>query len=133
LPLAADGSGALSREIVRQAFENFYAGAYGRLLPAVPVRVLNLRSTAIGARPKIDLLSMAPEPGISVAQARIGARKIWFGGWQEAAVYDRLALPVGAEIAGPAVLEQPDTTILIEPGQRGTVDRFGNLLIEAAA
>jgi N-methylhydantoinase A len=86
----------------------------------------------IGARPKIDLLSMAPAEDATVEAARGGGRKIWFGGWTEAAVYDRLRLPVGAVIAGPAVLEQPDTTILIEPGQRGVVDRFGNLLIEAA-
>ena len=133
LPLAPDGSGELSREIVQRAFTDTYSGAYGRLLPHVSVRVLNLRTTVIGARPKIDLLSMAPSADASIATARTGLRQIWFGAWQEAAVYDRLALPVGAEIAGPAVLEQPDTTILIEPGQRGVVDRFGNLLIEAAA
>jgi N-methylhydantoinase A len=37
---------------------------------------------------------------------------------------------VRTALSGPAVLEQPDTTILIEPGQRGVVDRFGNLVIE---
>jgi N-methylhydantoinase A len=133
LPLLPDGSGDLSGEAVQAAFVETYSGAYGRLLPHVPVRVLNLRTAVIGARPKIDLLSMAPAADTSIAAARTGSRRIWFGGWQEAAVYDRLALPVGADIAGPAVLEQPDTTILIEPGQHGLVDRFGNLLIEAAA
>ena len=57
---------------------------------------------------------------------------MWIGSWQEAGVWDRLLLPVGAAIPGPALLEQPDTTILIEPGQRGRVDRFGNLLLEPA-
>jgi N-methylhydantoinase A len=47
----------------------------------------------------------------------------------EAAVHDRLALPVGAVIAGPAILEQLDATIYIEPGLSGEVDRFGNVLI----
>ena len=51
----------------------------------------------------------------------------------EASVWDRLALPVGAVIAGPAVLEQPDATVLIEPGQQARVDRFGNLVLEVAA
>ena len=36
---------------------------------------------------------------------------------------------VDAEVAGPAILEQPDTTIWIEPGFIGRVDRLGNLLI----
>ena len=48
----------------------------------------------------------------------------------EAAVWDRLELPAGSVIAGPAVLEQPDATIVILPGQQGRVDRFGNLLLE---
>ena len=133
LPLAADGSGALTRDAVAAAFEAAYRGAYGRVLPGVPVRVLNLRSAVIGRRPKIDLLSLAPEAGASVEAARRGTRRVWFEGWRETPVLDRLALPVGAVVAGPAVLEQPDTTILIEPGHAGRVDRFGNLVVEAAA
>ena len=54
---------------------------------------------------------------------------MWLGGWHDAAVFDRLMLPVGCVVAGPALLEQPDTTILIEPGHQGRVDRFGNLVI----
>jgi N-methylhydantoinase A len=42
--------------------------------------------------------------------------------WHETAIYDRLALPVGAEIDGPAILVQPDTTVLIDPGLTGRVD-----------
>jgi N-methylhydantoinase A len=128
LPLAQDGSGPLDQ--IAATFEAAYGRAYGRLLPGVPVRVLNLRSAVIGTRPKIDLLSLAP-----AADARLEVREwrnIWFGGWQQAAVYDRLGLPVGAEIVGPAVLEQADATILIEPGQVGRVDRFGNLILEPA-
>jgi N-methylhydantoinase A len=32
-------------------------------------------------------------------------------------------------VTGPAVLEQPDTTILIEPGLSGRVDDFGNIIL----
>ena len=44
-------------------------------------------------------------------------------------IYDRLALPVGTEIAGPAILEQPDATTWIDPDLTGRVDRFGNLIL----
>jgi N-methylhydantoinase A len=54
LPLAPDGAGMPTRAMVAASFEASYAGAYGRLLPGVPVRVLNLRSAVIGARPKIN-------------------------------------------------------------------------------
>jgi N-methylhydantoinase A len=60
-----------------------------------------------------------------------GERRVWVdGGWHTAAVYDRLVLPAGAQVPGPALLEQPDTTIFIDPDLTGTVDAFGNLVIE---
>lgn len=124
--------GELGEAEVVAAFEATYSGAYGRLLDA-PMRVLNLRTAVVGVRPKIDLLSLAPAADATVEAARRPARRVHLGAWHEAAVFDRLALPVGAVVDGPAILEQPDTTILILPGQRGTVDSFGNLLIEEAA
>ncbi len=133
LPLAPDGSGPLGHVDLLGAFEQTYRASYGRLLAGVAVRVLNLRTAVIGTRPKIDLLSLAPVGDASQAAARRGTRPVWFGAWRATEIFDRLALPVGAVIAGPAVLEQPDATIVIEPGHQGSVDRFGNLVIEDVA
>jgi len=36
---------------------------------------------------------------------------------------------VEARVVGPAVLEQPDTTVFVDPGLVAEVDRFGNLVI----
>jgi N-methylhydantoinase A len=130
LRLAPDGSGEVTREAIGAAFEAVYTGAYGRLLPGAAVRVLNLRSVVTGRRPKIDLLSLAPDAHASVEAAQCGTRRVWFDAWRDVTVFDRLALPVGCTIEGPAVLEQPDATILIEDGHQGRVDRFGNLIIE---
>ena len=47
----------------------------------------------------------------------------------EAAIYARERLGAGARIAGPAILTQLDATTLLLPGQVGTVDRLGNLII----
>ncbi len=132
LALARDGAGPLDHAALMAAFRGAYRAAYGRLLEGVPMRVLNLRSAVIGERPKIDLLSLAPAADASLAAAHLGERQVWFGDWRATPVFDRLALPVGAVIAGPAVLEQPDATILLDPGHHGRVDRFGNLIIEAA-
>ncbi len=136
LPLGEDGpgdaSGPLGHAVITGAFEAAYRGAYGRVLAGAKMRVLNLRSAVIGRRPKIDLLSLAPDPDTTLTAARRGQRRVWFDTWRETAVFDRLALPVDAVVTGPAVLEQPDATILIEPGHRGRVDRFGNLIIEEA-
>ncbi|WP_372424319.1 hydantoinase/oxoprolinase family protein [Salinarimonas chemoclinalis] len=121
---------APSREDVAAAFAEAYRKAYGRLLDGAPTRVLNLRSAVVGIRPKFDLATLAPAADASLAAARRGSRLVRFAGeWRETALYDRLALPVGAEIAGPAILSQPDTTIVVDPGLVGRVDCFGNIVL----
>jgi N-methylhydantoinase A len=120
----------ISRETIRLAFEARYREVYGRLLDGIAMRLLNLRIAVIGHRPKFDLALLAPGAGASMDDARRGTRPVHVdGGWQDAAVYDRLALPVGATVAGPAILEQPDTTIFLEPKFAGAVDRFGNIIM----
>ncbi len=115
---------------IEAAFDAAYTATYGRLLPNGARRVMNLRTAVIGRRPKFDLTSLAPVGG-SIEAARTGKRKVHFDDtWRDTAIYDRLALPVGAQIDGPAILVQPDTTVLIDPGLSGRVDAFGNTIIE---
>ena len=60
-----------------------------------------------------------------------GNRPVRFdGAWHETPVFARLAVPAGAAVHGPAVLEQPDATIIVDPGLVARVDAFGNLIIE---
>ncbi|MFQ3623049.1 MAG: hydantoinase/oxoprolinase family protein [Acetobacteraceae bacterium] len=127
------GQPTLDETAVRAAFEACYRAAFSRLLPGIPVRIANLRTIAIGRRPDFDLAALAPAAGRTVAAAAQGSRPVWFdGGWRETALFARLDLPVGAEIAGPAILEQPDATIVLDPGLVARVDRFGNLVITRA-
>ncbi|MCR9150441.1 MAG: hydantoinase/oxoprolinase family protein [Rhodobacteraceae bacterium] len=117
------------RETIAAAFDAAYGATFGRLLKNGVRRILNLRSAVIGRRPKFDLETLAPQGAGTTAPK--ATRPVHFGDrWHDTAIYDRLALPVGAVIAGPAILEQPDTTVLIEPGLVGRVDRFGNTIIE---
>jgi N-methylhydantoinase A len=117
--------GALTVRSIRDAFDTAYRGAFGRLLDGIPVRVLTLRAAVIGRRSKLDLAILAPGAGSTTPT---GERSVWFDGKAHATrIYDRLALPVGTEIPGPAILEQPDATTWIDPDLTGRVDRFGNL------
>ncbi|MEM7652685.1 MAG: hydantoinase/oxoprolinase family protein, partial [Pseudomonadota bacterium] len=131
LPLTlANGSTGVTQDLIREAFEVAYKASFGRLLDGIAMRVLNLRVAVIGKRPKFDLTLLAPRGDSDAAKARIGTRPVFAdGAWHEAALYDRLSLPIDSEVPGPALLEQPDTTIFIEPDLQGRVDRFGNLLI----
>ena len=134
VPLTLPSGEAVSRDGIRSAFEVAYKATYGRLLSGIPMRVMNLRVAVIGRRPHFDLKLLAPEAGGSVEAALTGMRRVYVdGAWHEAAIYARLDLPVGAVVPGPAILEQPDTTILIEPGLAGEVDAYGNVLVGASS
>ncbi|PHR17934.1 MAG: hydantoin utilization protein A [Hoeflea sp.] len=126
-------SGLTTRGI-RDAFETAYRETYGRLLDGIPMRVMNYRIAVIGRRPKLDMAVFAPVDGKPADACRIGTRQVFADGkWHEAGVYERLQLAVGASIAGPALLEQADTTIFVDPGLVAVVDDFGNLVITPGA
>jgi N-methylhydantoinase A len=130
VPLPNSG---LSREVIGEAFAARYAETYGRLLDGVPLRILSMRTAVIGVRRKFDLRALAPsgnEPGPACVT---GMRTTWIDGRAvETPVYDRLRLSAGSRIAGPAILEQPDTTIYVDPELAARVDAFGNIVLEAA-
>ena len=121
---------AINVKMILDAFEESYRTIYGQPLEGIPVRILNLRTSVLGLRPKFDLTLLAPADGVTLEDMRTDTRQVWFdGAWLETAIYDRLPLSIGVTVPGPAILEQPDSTIFIEPGLRGKVDCFGNLLI----
>ncbi len=123
-------SDGLTSEAICEAFEAAYRRAFGRLLSGIPIRVMNYRVAVIGRRPAFDMAVFAPPSGGMLESCRIGSRRVRVDSVDvDAPVYERLDLPEGAEIAGPALLEQPDTTIFIDPGLVGRVDRFGNVVI----
>lgn len=131
LPIEVQGGKIdISIALIQQAFETAYGREFGRLLDNIPIRVMNFRVSVIGKRPKFDLTLLAPEPSGSLEGAKTGTRQVWIDGqWHTANVYDRLPLPIGCQVDGPALLEQADTTIFIEHDLMGEVDKFGNFII----
>ena len=120
VPLGTTAQGAapqLTEDSVRAAFETVYDASFGRLLRGLPIAIASLRVSAIGHRPAFDASLFAPDPTASLDRAALGLRPVWFDGdWRDTRVWSRLDLPVGAGIEGPAILEQPDATTVIEPG-----------------
>ena len=118
--------------MLRSAFETAYRHAFGKTLDTVPVRVLNLRLAAIGRRRGFDARAFAPPSG--PAPAALDRRQVRHAGhWYDTPVHERLALPAGQRIEGPALFEQPDTTIWLEPGFDALTDDFGNLVVARIA
>ena len=112
-----------TREELQQLFERAYFERFGVELPEIRAVLVNLRTAVIGQRPRTALRLL--ERGAARAPA---LRKVWFeGGWLEAPIYQREALP--AALAGPAIIEQLDCTTVLEPGNRAEVDTAGNLVV----
>ena len=70
----------------------------------------------------------------AAAPAPAAVRPAYFGhtcGWRDTAFHDRgcAALAAGAEIEGPAIVTQPDTTTVVHPGYRAAVDTARNLVL----
>jgi N-methylhydantoinase A len=113
-------------------FHKLHERTYGQSFPEEPVEVVNLRLTAQGVIPKprlahADAAGAGPLP---VEGARKAERPVCFQadlGFVPTPIYDRRALSAGCHVAGPAILEQFDSTVVIEPGYEGTVDAFGSL------
>ncbi len=98
-----------------------------------PAAIVNLRTVhRSGGSNQLDDTAYRPRPG----NPRKTRRRILVAATTEpveAAIYDRSAMPSGMRVTGPAVIEQDDTTTLIEPGWTGRVLENGTLLLEAGA
>ena len=123
---------AMTIDLILSAFEKSYLKSYSSLLTEIPIRILNLRVSVIGKRPKIDVKMLARDLRSENTEAcRIAEQKIMDNGtWYDAEIYERLKLPKGSKILGPALLVQPDATIYIDPGLCAIVDDFGNIIMK---
>lgn len=124
VPLA---SSAPARADVQAAFEAAYFARFQVHLPEIRAVLVNLTTSVVGRRHAFDLRALAAG---HAGEARIGTRRIYAdGAWHEAAVWRREALQEGTSLSGPAVLQQADATIMLEPGCKAVVDALGNLRV----
>jgi len=123
--------GQPTRAALQAAFERAYHARFRVDLDAIPANLVNLNTSVIGARPEIDLAALI-DPAhrrATLAEARTGTRPVWFGGWTDTPVYWRDHLPADLNLTGPAILEQMDTTLVLDPGDHVRMDADGNLIV----
>ena len=113
-----------------------YEAEFGYQLPedVATVELVNARAAAIGLTDDVEL--PRSESGGDTEAARKGSRQVYFdeaGDFTETPIYDRALLEGGAAIDGPAVIEQPDTTVLVPPGASARVDAYRNIVIDVGS
>jgi N-methylhydantoinase A len=128
VPLPEAGLGDGGWDALLAAFDREHERAYGFALPGEPVEVIELRVTAWADEVPPDL---AP-PGSGDRRER--RRRVWFDdGRADALILDRAGLAPGDELAGPAVVEEADSTTLLPPGAHAHVLAHGVLHIDVGS
>jgi N-methylhydantoinase A len=118
------------RTAIKQHFDDMHLQRYGTSAPAEPAEIVSLRATISGdmRKPRHDKLrkGTATPP----RAAFTGKRKAYFGNkFVQTPTYARGALLAGNKITGPALIEEHASTTVLMPGDRLTVDAWGNLVI----
>jgi N-methylhydantoinase A len=121
------------KQPIKAAFDDLHRRTYGASAPEEDAELVTLRVVSEVPVPHLRLPRIAAG---RVADARIGERPLYdltSAEFANAYVYDRARLGADDRIAGPAIVEQYDSTTVVLPGQALTVDDFGNLLIAEEA
>ncbi|ANM14867.1 MULTISPECIES: hydantoinase/oxoprolinase family protein [unclassified Rhizobium] len=129
ITVALPDRGLPKQEFLKQLLANFYKlyrELFGRTVNA-SVEVITWRLRASGEKDRVT----RPHE-VNAADALKGQRQVYFpelGAYAETPVYDHYRLPVGREFAGPAIVEQRESTAVVGPSGVFHVDANGNLVI----
>jgi N-methylhydantoinase A len=111
-------------------FEALHERSYGHRNPGAPVQAVNLRLRAVGVRARREPRRAGALTESVPRAARLGGRGVVFSGREERAeVLERAALLPGNRFAGPAVVVEYSTTVVLPPGAEARVDGLGNLVL----
>ncbi len=118
---------------LRGDFDDIHEREYSRRFEDSDVEIPNVRVRGIGLQPKLQTAEVELGPESPDAALRYEG-DAWFrvGGRLAAAstrFYDRAALAPGNVLAGPAIVNQYDSTTVIPPEVSAHIDRFGNIVI----
>ncbi len=114
-----------------QDFHNLHEKLYSFKRPEQRVEILSLRSDLIGVREAVKFRSH-PFESEDASHALKGTRPVEFEGqgYIDTRVYDGPSVRAGNLISGPAIIEEPATTIVIYPGQEAMLDHYETYVIE---
>jgi len=119
-------------ESLHEKFAAAYWDRFSVTLDEIRPVLVNLHTAVIGKRKSIPLNNLmdSEDRCKTTADAQTGLRDVWFSGRKlECPIYRREALPLGTKLKGAAILEQLDTTVIVNPDDLVEVDDFGNVIM----
>jgi N-methylhydantoinase A len=134
LPLENGALDAAGLAQIVAEFHHRHQSLNGYVMPDQPVEIVTLRLGLAAIRERSEAIEALPAT-TPVEAAIETQREVWFpeAGFVKTPIYDRLRLAPGHRLAGPAVIEQSDSTTIVPPLAQSEVDSGGNLHIELDA
>ena len=129
--LAGSAVGPASLDAMIQTFHLEHHRLFGFSLDQ-PVEIVTLRVTALGHLESARVAPLSRELS-TPAEALLGRRQVYFddaGGFVSCDIYNRARLAPGSTIDGPAILENVDSTVVIDPGWQAQIDDYGNCIMQ---
>ena len=117
---------------LRAAFEDAYFKRFKVDLQEIRVNLVNINTSVVGRRSELDLSTLIDPKGkkLWLSEAETGYRRVFFNSeWHRTPVYWRDHLPSNLQLKGPAIIEQMDSTTVLEPGDYAECDDDGNIII----
>ncbi len=124
---------------VAEAFHDAHGRTYSQRFDDKPVQLVNIRVTGVGKIPTVripDIAAGGPDAAHAIkcmTRALFWERDTSEPAWRDVPVYRREELRAGNAFAGPAIVEQFDSTTIVGINQRASVDRVGHIIIERAS
>ncbi len=137
LAIRIDSAKALTGDTtaVRKAFHEEHDTRYGQAAVDEQLEIVNLRLVITAPRPDTLAEQWLTEPWAPTEDMPETSRDVVYDDPQKpmkARVLWRPSMPAGMTIIGPAVIEEPNSTILIHPGDKVTVTYAGHLIVDIA-
>ncbi len=118
-------------EKLAEAFHIKHKQEFSFDLPATPIELVNLHLTIYGKDEAVQFKEL-DFSHIDASTCIKTKRNLYVKGtgWVEVNVYDQQKLVPGYVIAGPAIVENPTSTVVINDKQSIEIDQYGNLIVE---
>jgi N-methylhydantoinase A len=133
-PIVSTCLGPSARSELKNRFDEAYEEAYGRRLDTLPARCITWRVLCTGPIPPLRWQEAFVRDGDSASQVSApgATRRVVFPdqGAATTAIFARSGLGAGTVLAGPALIEDMASTIVIPPGATGHVDRWRNVIVQ---
>jgi N-methylhydantoinase A len=129
VPLPNKGLQEKPKKEIMDLFHHLHEIKYGHRLDT-PLRVINVRLKAVGMLKEIPMNEMSHGNEIPEKAVKSGRKVFMDGNFLECPIYEREELLYGNAIKGPAIIEEPQHTTIVMPGQILNVDKWGNLIID---